>query len=342
MSPLRRFQSLKSSDPEFVANEVRSRYSDIQSFTVHVCDAWSADERYLSLGASGVVAVSASPHSLAYGPSGNVRVMVGAEGPFTMRRGAEAREFRPHSAGLAPGGESHCDFDAPSSAIIFHCPGAELRETLEQLEGRLSIDELQNGFFGSGMLPLRSFQLQLTATIRAFDENPAALISAHRFKAAQQELLTLALAQCLTARSGVSRSPMGRSVFLARALDYIQAHYAQDFRWSTLASAAGCSLRTLQSLFRSELDATPTSYLTSVRLREARRRLGDNEQQASVASIALQTGFAHLGEFARAYHREFNESPAQTASGSPDASTFSRSTASVATVQIPLPAEHLR
>ena len=73
----------------------------------------------------------------------------------------------------------------------------------------------------------------------------------------------------------------------------------------------GTSPRKLDYCFRSVLGTSPARYLRTVRLGGARRDLSQ-ARGGSVQDVAARWGFWHLGEFAAAYRRQFDELPSQT------------------------------
>ena len=97
-----------------------------------------------------------------------------------------------------------------------------------------------------------------------------------------------------------------------RARDYIHAHAEQPILMEDLSKYAGCSIRTLQAGFRDVLGSTPMAYLKSVRLERIRRDLLEAEPGASVAALAMKWGFAHHGNFAKAYKAKFGVPPFET------------------------------
>ena len=74
----------------------------------------------------------------------------------------------------------------------------------------------------------------------------------------------------------------------------------------------GCSRSVLFAAFRAKLDCTPMEFLTELRLFEAWRRFRNAEPTDTVGSIALASGFTHLGRFSRSYRRRFGELPSET------------------------------
>ena len=94
---------------------------------------------------------------------------------------------------------------------------------------------------------------------------------------------------------------------------YIEEHYNENVRIEDLCRATGKEVRTLQTCFRRYFDMTITDYLKMVRLNSACRVLSSAQPgEATVASIALQNGFTHLGRFSVEYRKHFGESARET------------------------------
>jgi AraC-like DNA-binding protein len=75
--------------------------------------------------------------------------------------------------------------------------------------------------------------------------------------------------------------------YVRRAQDFIRANAAVPIRMEQVAAAAGCSIRTLDAVFRRFRDATPLSALHAIRLEQARAERSRSAKRASVAEIAL-------------------------------------------------------
>ena len=100
---------------------------------------------------------------------------------------------------------------------------------------------------------------------------------------------------------------------LKRARDYIHAHAHDKITLEALATYAGCSYRSLQNIFNRVLDVSPMEYLKAVRLEGVRDDLlnADNTQK-TVAEIANQWGFVHMGRLAQLYKKQFGVLPSET------------------------------
>ncbi|WP_248798313.1 helix-turn-helix domain-containing protein [Pseudomonas sp. MWU13-2105] len=80
-----------------------------------------------------------------------------------------------------------------------------------------------------------------------------------------------------------------------------------------LAQFAGVSLRQLQHTFKAYTGMTPSHWLRLRRLNSARHELlGRNAQDKTVAEVAMNWSFWHLGRFSNSYRALFGELPSET------------------------------
>jgi transcriptional regulator GlxA family with amidase domain len=101
-----------------------------------------------------------------------------------------------------------------------------------------------------------------------------------------------------------------REPHLARAMEAMEAHLDEPWPITRIARAAGVSARHLQTLFRSNLGASPYGHYQALRLNRARRLLIETRMPA--LEIAELTGFTSPASFTRAYRRQHGESPRET------------------------------
>ncbi len=100
---------------------------------------------------------------------------------------------------------------------------------------------------------------------------------------------------------------------LRQAVNFIQDNAARDISVRDIAAALYLSPRTVQYLFRRHLNTTPTAYLRTIRLAQARKELiAGDRSVTTVAATAARWGFAHTGRFAVLYRRTYGESPHET------------------------------
>jgi AraC family transcriptional regulator len=94
---------------------------------------------------------------------------------------------------------------------------------------------------------------------------------------------------------------------LRQITDWMAEHLAEDFGLDQLAAQAGLSKFYFTRLFKTALGVSPSRYLLSLRMDEARRLL--RETKRSVLEIALEVGYANPSHFARFFRRETGLSP---------------------------------
>ncbi|MDB5967315.1 MAG: AraC family transcriptional regulator [Polaromonas sp.] len=97
-----------------------------------------------------------------------------------------------------------------------------------------------------------------------------------------------------------------------RAEAYIESHAGEPLRLGDIARATEVPARTLLDAFQRFRDHSPMQYLREVRLDMAHRQLSRPDAPSTVASVALDCGFLHLGRFAQAYRERFGQPPSVT------------------------------
>jgi AraC-like DNA-binding protein len=105
----------------------------------------------------------------------------------------------------------------------------------------------------------------------------------------------------------------GVSASFGRAVNFIRQHLASDITLADIAGAAYCSTRTLARAFKQSGEAAPMQYVHKLRLQAIRGDLlKQSAQRKTVAEIAFEWGYRHLGEFNRQYRAAFGETPTET------------------------------
>jgi len=106
-----------------------------------------------------------------------------------------------------------------------------------------------------------------------------------------------------------------RSSLVRRAEDLMRARLPTPTGESDLCATLGVSGRTLRLAFRERFGMGPTTYFQTLRLHAARATLkADGLEKVSIAELARQFGFFHVGKFAGYYRRQFGEVPTKTRS----------------------------
>jgi transcriptional regulator GlxA family with amidase domain len=96
---------------------------------------------------------------------------------------------------------------------------------------------------------------------------------------------------------------------LSRLAERIARHPEQDWRTPALAVEVGMSVRSLNRLFRKELDVSPAEFVERVRIDQARRHLLDTN--APIKRVASRCGFGSRRRMDRAFARMISATPTE-------------------------------
>jgi AraC-like DNA-binding protein len=102
--------------------------------------------------------------------------------------------------------------------------------------------------------------------------------------------------------------------YLRRVKDYLAGNALQPVTLTELSTLTGMSVRSIQAGFRRCYGCTPMEFLRARRFEHARERLlgRSGNPASSVALVAMECGFGHLGRFSIDYRARFGESPKDT------------------------------
>jgi AraC-like DNA-binding protein len=105
--------------------------------------------------------------------------------------------------------------------------------------------------------------------------------------------------------------PAGSAVpgTVRRAEEYIRGHAAQPIALDDVATAAGCSVRSLQLGIKQFRGTTPAAVILKARLEAVRQGLSNDEFVGNVTDLAYQYGFTNPGRFTKLYKTAFGVSP---------------------------------
>ena len=96
---------------------------------------------------------------------------------------------------------------------------------------------------------------------------------------------------------------------LSKALDFIEAHYAEPLTLPLVAKAAGLSVSRLAHVFKAHVGMSVTAYLNMVRVNSARDYLTNSSMR--VSETAFQVGFGNLSHFNHVFRQATGLSPTQ-------------------------------
>ncbi len=99
----------------------------------------------------------------------------------------------------------------------------------------------------------------------------------------------------------------GRRQAIARAIEYIEQHYADQFDMKQLASMAYFSSSHFRSVFRQHAGISPLEFLNQHRIEKAKELL--LKTALNVAEIAYQVGFHDAGYFTRMFRKSEMKTP---------------------------------
>lgn len=123
------------------------------------------------------------------------------------------------------------------------------------------------------------------------------------------ELLTRLLLSPIgaqVAQLGQAESRVGR---VARAIEWIHAHYDEPLEVESLAERVHMGVSTFHAHFKAVTSMSPLQFQKQVRLQEARRLMMSSAVDATTAS--RQVGYQSASQFSREYSRLFGSTPSR-------------------------------
>jgi AraC-like DNA-binding protein len=98
-----------------------------------------------------------------------------------------------------------------------------------------------------------------------------------------------------------------------RARDYFDAHLSHPIQVTQFCGYVGASIKSVERAFYECCGANPKALLTLTRMSRARRALlAARPGETTVAQVAIECGFFHLGRFSTSYAKLYGESPSVT------------------------------
>ncbi|QBK06521.1 AraC family transcriptional regulator [Hylemonella gracilis] len=207
------------------------------------------------------------------------------------------------------------------------CEQFVLRLDRRMVEAHLGLDEMPARFHAA--LDLRRPALQAWLDqLRLLAASPALLDTARRHPLVAVEMERL-LVHLLHEGQGLGADTHDANLQITgiapacvlRAERYMEEHAGSALRLVDIATAAGTPTRTLLEAFKRFRATSPMQHLQALRLERAHALLragaseprnGAAQETTSVATIAFDCGFTHLGRFAQAYRRRYGVPPSVT------------------------------
>ena len=270
---------------------------------------WSAATRLMDMGSARIIVAQVSALSVSNRGDAFCRIFIPLNKPITVETPHVKRTIHPGTAFMAPVDGFRSSYPEGSANLFFNATRDALTDALRALDCDVPLEKLWRERMQNPLPGLGDFRAQWGKTMRALGDG---VPKTELYLATQKELLLLQLASCLAGPQPSLRTAHAHAKHLARAVEYVLAHYTQDLRLADVVKAAGCGVRTLQMLFRTEMMGSLTKYIATRRLSAVRARLCAPRPEDSVTSIAMDCGFSHLGEFAQSYFRIYSERPSHT------------------------------
>ena len=93
---------------------------------------------------------------------------------------------------------------------------------------------------------------------------------------------------------------------------YVWSNMCSDVALAVLADSIGCSPRTLSNYYLRLYGMSPMRYLKTMRLNHVRGLLRDPKCEQTIADVAADHGFWHMGHFSEQYRYLFGETASET------------------------------
>ncbi len=123
----------------------------------------------------------------------------------------------------------------------------------------------------------------------------------------QREILFRLLTGELGPRLRQAAAAGSQSQQIARAIQWLKAHFSAPLRIDSLATQAGMSVSTFHHHFRAMTALSPLQYQKQLRLQEARRLM--LAERLDAATAGFQVGYESPSQFSREYSRQFGAPP---------------------------------
>lgn len=167
---------------------------------------------------------------------------------------------------------------------------------------------------------VRSFSAATMAETTALADEVARLVDSPSHLSRQgagraEKRLTELVCELLLATGALRpqrKAPASSIEDLRRAEAYIRAHAGDNLSMTEVAEQLNISTRSLQATFRKYRNLSPHAYLDAVRLGRVHQQLLTILPDETIADIALEAGFNHLGRFSARYKARYGEAPSQT------------------------------
>jgi AraC-like DNA-binding protein len=184
---------------------------------------------------------------------------------------------------------------------------------------RLELGTLGVHAWGLSLHPRRQlrFRKAISDLLHTSSTNPVWFEKEHNQKRLHEIFMDALAKSFLSSESRATISPDPRRIntrwIFKSAEEYIRSHSIEDISIADLCSVTHSSKSTLYRAFQDQIGLSPHELLIKRRLTNARRLLrSSSKESTTVATIAVESGWAHLGRFSACYKKLFGEYPSET------------------------------
>ena len=201
------------------------------------------------------------------------------------------------------------DACGPTTAISMHVPEALLVPAIEKYRS------LKPGALGLNASPLVCHRGAIAGLrqlmIDAHKQAGECVLPVSEARLVNNLALLIAYSR-KSQMNTLNRMLLRKEQIIRRMDQFLDLNIHCQFSVSDLAAAACVSERTLERIFKTEFDLTPSAYVSSRRLHRAKNEmLRRRSARKSISQIALDSGFTHIGRFSTLFHEKFGLSPSE-------------------------------
>ncbi|VVQ13156.1 hypothetical protein PS914_05440 [Pseudomonas fluorescens] len=220
---------------------------------------------------------------------------------------------------LSPNRQARLIWHSGCEQLLLKVPRSLLRMMQQRLvdEGGLSADFTLPSAYRLDSAQVRGWLRLVDDLLEQLGASASAPVHGHWLRHLEESLPLFLLThppQVVGASQTVIESRAQRQALrqLHKIEDLMRSHLGEALTLGQLATAAGMSVRSLNTLCQRCYGQAPMERLRNLRLESVRDRLLGH-RDLSITEVALEHGFGHLGRFARYYRERFGELPHQTA-----------------------------
>ena len=183
---------------------------------------------------------------------------------------------------------------------MFYLPPERLHQVTTEITGRPGYFP----FFAAGVINDLQLAGQIQKLHKALEENETSRLEQEEGLLA---LLTSLVLHYAEPRQGL-RDPGREPSAVKHALEYLEAHYAENLSIQDLAGLCHLSPYYFIRSFTAQVGVSPHAYHQQVRVRQARKLL---EQGCPATFVAQESGFVDQSHFSRRFRQITGMSPGQ-------------------------------